>query len=143
MHCSVCMQNEIWQPNCKTTQGDCIFHQCLLDRGHSSAFVLPLIVRATERARGEVLISKTTRESNHSNSIPVYNNRKSQLFLHLPYHPSNPPSTYIQQLWRTHITLPPNNTELTNLTNKYGHKIPINKLTITYSRAPNIGNLLS
>jgi len=59
------------------------------------------------------------------------------LFFHLPFHPSNPPSSHIQSLWRDDAK------KLTNLTNYTGHKIPISKLIVAYSRPPNLGNLLS
>jgi hypothetical protein len=65
------------------------------------------------------------------------------VFFHLQYHPSNPSASVIQQLWRTHVFTPPGATPLYLLKNREGHPVNIKKLTIAYSRAPNLGNLLS
>jgi hypothetical protein len=65
------------------------------------------------------------------------------LFFHLPFHPSNPPSSHIQALWNNTTATPPDAEQLTNLSNYSGHKIPISKLIVAYSRPPNLGNLLS
>lgn len=43
----------------------------------------------------------------------------------------------------THIATPSDAEKLTNLTDYTGHKIPISKLIVAYSRPPNLGNLLS
>lgn len=121
-----------------------LFHQRLIDRGHSSSTILPMIIQATEKARGEMLASSTSNNITNNTTNTITNeSHRSQLFFHIPYHPGNPPSTHIQHLWRTLVASPPNDTPLNELTNKWGHKIPIQKLTIAYSRASNLGNLLS
>jgi hypothetical protein len=66
----------------------------------------------------------------------------TQLFFHLPFHPSNPNYGAIQKIWRDNIATPFEKLELSELTNKAGSKIDITKLTIC-SRGPNLGNLLS
>jgi hypothetical protein len=53
-----------------------------------------------------------------------------QIFLHLPYHPQNPSSGFIQSLWQNLILLPPGQEELTKLTNHGGHHVPIKRLIV-------------
>ena len=69
--------------------------------------------------------------------------RDERVFFHMPYHPQNPPSTFIQRLWRDHIFSPPGEEILTDLRNDSGYNIPIKRLTIAYHRNVNISNLLS
>ena len=76
-------------------------------------------------------------------TIKDKSNADLQLFVHLPFHPSNPPSSHIQMLWRDIIAQPVDAKKLTNLTNCTGHKIPISKLTVAYSQHPNLGSRLS
>ena len=66
-----------------------------------------------------------------------------QLFFHLPFHPSKPNSAAIQKIWRENIASPLEKPELADPKNHWGHKIAISKLTVAYSRGPNLGNLLS
>lgn len=115
-----------------------LFHQRLIARGHNSSTTLPLLLKAIQKA-------EAIRDTTHSPSTSTSkdDDTRSQLFFHLPYHPANPPSSHIQHLWRTLVATPPNEPPLTELTNKWGQKINIKQLTIAYSRAPNIGNLLS
>jgi hypothetical protein len=67
----------------------------------------------------------------------------SAIILHLQYHPMDPPSTKIQQLFREEIHSPPGLPELPDLKNHQQQPIGINRLLIAYHRPPNIGNLLS
>ena len=115
-----------------------LFYHRLIKRGHSPTTILPLLAKAKINARDQVarektitMTSKTTNKSNNA------------LFYHLPFHPSNPPSSHIQTLWDNTIANPPNAKQLINLSNYSGHKIPISKLIVAYSRPPNLGNLLS
>ena len=70
------------------------------------------------------------------------------LFFHLRYHPKDPPSQAIQQLWRQHVALPPYKQPLVCLPvydRKSKQRIPFgsDRLTVCYSRPFNLGNLLS
>jgi hypothetical protein len=114
------------------------FYNRLIARGHSPSTILPLLATAETNARTRVAYEKTT----------VWNDTKARsdndaLIYHLPFHPSNPPSQHIQALWRDIIATPPDAEKLAHLTNFSGHRIPISKLIVAYSRPPNIGNLLS
>eukprot|EP00956_Cyclotella_meneghiniana_P010040 scaffold13845_cov42-Cyclotella_meneghiniana.AAC.4 len=68
---------------------------------------------------------------------------KRRVFLHLPYHPNDPPSSTVQQLWREHMLHPIGLTPLNHVENDCKERIPIDRLTIAYSRAPNFGNMFS
>ena len=83
---------------------------------------------------------------------PAYRKRKKlekmeagrrRVFLHLPYHPQNPPARVIQDLWRRLVLAPPGKTPLNHLKNYFGYKVPIDQMVIAYSRPPNLSNLLS
>ena len=64
---------------------------------------------------------------------------RDQIFFHLPFHPSNPNSAAIQKIWRENVASPLEKPELMDLKNHWGHKITISKLTVAYSRGPNLG----
>ena len=66
-----------------------------------------------------------------------------QVYLHLLYHPENPPASAIQRLWREFIALPAGAKPLNKLENLDGEEIPIDQLIIANHRAPNLGNLFS
>ena len=75
---------------------------------------------------------------------PVPRNREITMFFHLQYHPKNPPSRVIQQAWADKVVKPtPHHTPFDQLRNRKDKKIGINRLTVAYSRAPNLSNLLS
>ena len=116
-----------------------LFYERLIARGHSPNTILPLLAKAEEKARDRVTYEKTT------NMIEKTNDKSNSdmLFLHLPFHPSNPSSSHIQKNWREIIAMPEGATTLAALKNYTGHTIPISKLTVAYSRPPNLGNLLS
>jgi len=119
-----------------------LFFQRLINRGHSPAQILPLLKRAELNAREKLA---QEREIN----IDDYNLNKDelktndQIFVHLPFHPSNPDSAAIQKNWRGNIAKPFDKPELGDMQNQWGYKAAISKLTVAYSRGPNLGNLLS
>jgi len=114
-----------------------LFFRRLVARGHSLNKILPILTAAETNAQ-QYLRTSTLR----SPKKPI-KGVTNQLFFHIPYHPANPSSTVVQKLWRQHVSMPPNQKKLSELTNDMGYPIPISKLTIAYSRAPNLGNLLS
>jgi hypothetical protein len=117
-----------------------LFFQRLINRGHSPTIILPLLKKAELKARERIAYER---------EIDDYGIKKDkldthdQLFFHLPFHPSNPNSAAIQKIWRENIASPLEKPELKDLKNHWGHKIDILKLTVAYSRGPNLGNLLS
>jgi hypothetical protein len=66
-----------------------------------------------------------------------------RIFLHIPYHPQNPSSGSIQQLWRDLIYSPPGEKTLNQLKNHFGHRVPVKRLIVAYRCNPNIANLTS
>lgn len=118
----------------------CLFYNRLLDRGHQSTSILPIFSKAIDNAIKYLSQSEAYRQQLRTAKLEASRRR---VFLHLPYHPDDPPSKQLQQLWRDSIFEPPNKVALNHLTNSEGYSIPIDQLTIAYSRAPNLGNLLS
>ena len=66
-----------------------------------------------------------------------------RVFLHVPFHPDNPPACTIQRLWRDTVADPPGLLPLNQITNISGAEIAVDKLIISNHRAPNLGNLIS
>jgi hypothetical protein len=70
-------------------------------------------------------------------------NLDKRIFLHIPYHPQNPSSGFVQNLWQNLVLLPPGKENLNQLTNSEGQHVPIKRLTIAYHCNPNLANLNS
>ncbi|KAL7534531.1 hypothetical protein ACHAXR_005939 [Thalassiosira sp. AJA248-18] len=117
-----------------------LFYERLLDRGHQPSTILPIFEKAISNAIKYLSQDETYRQQ--QKEIKAAASRR-RVFFHLPYHPNNPPSSKIQKLWRDIVFAPKGKTPLNLLTNSEGHPIPIDQLTICYSRAPNLGNQLS
>jgi len=66
-----------------------------------------------------------------------------RIFLHIPYHPQNPSSGFVQNIWRNIVLLPPGKENLNQLTNWEGQHVPIKRLTVAFHRNPNLANLNS
>ena len=117
-----------------------LFLNQLLDRGHQLDNLRPLFTKAIENARRYL---SQTEEYRLQQRQAKHKADSRRVFFHLPYHPQNPPSRQIQQLWRDIVSEPPGKRPLNQCTNHEGAPIPIDKLVIAYSRAPNLQNLLS
>ena len=142
-----------------------LFFNRLLDRGYSLSTLLPIFLNAELKARHarekqlrELLLqnphNQRTPQRQSIIDSPTPNAQLSRgttnmegidngVFFHLKYHPANPPASTIQRMWRRHVLTPHRATPLYHLRNKDGCRVNIRKLTIAYSRAPNLGNLLS
>ena len=68
---------------------------------------------------------------------------RRKLILHLQYHPNDPPAATIQKVLEKSLFNPKDGLPLNQLTNFEGDRIQVDGMLIAYSRAPNIGNLLS
>jgi len=112
----------------------------LLARGHSLCNLTPLFIKAEQEVKQQIATQQ--QPPGNLQKIPQSHGHET-VFLHLTYHPNNPPASEIQRLWRTHLFTPPGEPSLNHLTNREGYRVPIKKLTVAYSRAPNLGNLLS
>lgn len=129
-----------------------LFFNRLLDRGYSLPTLIPLFLNAEQKARKRRMqqlhrqqnlctgLPQDTRYTASEDEAPLDSN---SVFLHLRYHPSNPSSHVIQKLWRRHMLMPMNEPPLFHLKNRAGFPVEIRRLIIAYSRAPNLGNMLS
>lgn len=133
-----------------------LFFNRLLDRGYSLPNLIPLFLTAEQKARvqrekqQQKLLQSNPHTCHHNTTRQMaqlttahHNGQDTGLFFYIQYHPANPPSSTIQLLWRRHVLTPPDATPLYNLKNRDGYPVDVRKLTIAYSRAPNLGNLLS
>ena len=130
------------------------FFNRLLDRGYSLPTLVPIFLNAEKKARvrraqqlllqqnlpvGRLHDTRCAALSAHTSPSL----RDKSVCLHLRYHPANPPSHTIQTLWRRHVLTPPGETPLFDLKNRAGLPVDVRRLIIAYSRAPNLGNILS
>jgi hypothetical protein len=120
-------------------QSQRLYHR-LIKRGYTPEKLIPLFHLA--HAHAQAYISR-----NHPNPNPIDQQQpttpQQRVFLHLPYHPDNPPAHTIQSLWKTHVAEPPTQPKLSEMENNHQAPIPIRQLTIAYHRPPNLRNLLS
>ena len=70
-------------------------------------------------------------------------NTEQCVFLHMPFHPNNPPSSQIQRIFRDTRYSPKKEPTLTSLRNFSGNQCTIQRLIIAYNRPKNIGNYTS
>lgn len=112
----------------------------LVARGYKPDFLTPLFQKAA------TTIKTTTRNLQTTALTIPNNNNTTSVFLHLEYHPKNPTSKQIQQLFHTHLYQPisaTDNLPLPEIRNNKGIENGIQRLIVGYSRPFNIGNLLS
>ena len=114
--------------------------RCLVDRGHQARILAPLFSRAIANAKKYIAQDPAYRERKKQELAEAGRRR---VFLHLPYHPNDPPAQVIQDLWRRHVAAPHRKIPLNHLENQNSEPIPIDKLVIAYSRPPNLSNMLS
>ena len=115
-----------------------LFYWRLLIHGYKPDNLLPLLKKGINNAITYLSFSPEQREAKKKAKIGRLDQR---IFLHLPYHPQNPSSSFIQHLWQDLVFLPPGKKELTELTNWEGHHVPIKRLIVAYHRNPNLANL--
>ena len=99
----------------------------LLMRGYKPATILPLMQRALNRALVRTADEETT----------------NPIFLHLRYHPDEPPSSQLQRFWKEKVISPPYGRPFPEIKNRKGDPINISKMVVAYNRPPNLGNMLS
>ena len=116
------------------------FHSRLLNRGHLSTTITPLFRNAAQNAHA-YLLRTPDEHSLRQHAIQAKND--NTIFLHLQYHPQDPTARELQQAWRQTIVSPPNDIPLSELENTDGMHIPIQYLTVAYSRPPNLRNQFS
>ena len=118
----------------------CLFHKRLINRGYQHEGLLPLFVKGIDNAKSYMAMSQVQRDARKEAKVGKLDER---VFLHIPFHPQNPPSKRIQRLWRELIYSPQGEKIFTDLKNASGCRVPIKRLIVAYSRNPNIANLTS
>jgi hypothetical protein len=109
------------------------FFRRLRARGYQTSKILPLFHKAIERAK--TYTGPTNREPGDEEPFVI---------LHLQYHPNDPPSPVIQDLWRKNLLKPPYKQPLWMMKNPKSKKsCGIRRMIIAYKRSMNLGNLLS
>jgi hypothetical protein len=83
-----------------------LFFHCLLDRGYQPQKITPLFQQAIDNATAYLNCFALKRLCIKSRKAT---DGRRQVFLHLPYHPANPPSKVIQRLWHNLVGTPPDN----------------------------------
>ena len=82
------------------------FLQHLLERGYTLPYLLPIFLLAEHKA----LTHWSNYLHQHTN-LPTHLSPQSAqndaAFLHLPFHPANPPSANIQHIWCSTVLTPP------------------------------------
>ena len=68
------------------------FYQRLIARGYKSTQIIPMFQKAADN-----IFSKRKKPTISNNN---------HVFFHLPYHPDNPPSKDIRELWNKHLLQP-------------------------------------
>lgn len=101
----------------------------LRQRGYSLATLKPLFLAAMLRADGE-------------NKQEL---KKKLLFLHLPFHPTDPPASTWRSLFVENVGHPPGSLPLCQLQGRLGYRRTFGeyRFIVAYSRQPTLGNLLS
>ena len=117
-----------------------LFYRRLLNCGYKPEILLSLFKKGINNAITYLSLSSEQREAKKKAEIGRLDQR---IFLHLPYHPQNPSSNFVQHLWQDLVFLPPGLEELTKLTNWEGHHVPIKRLIVAYHQSPNLANLNS
>ena len=116
------------------------FFNRLLARGHTQESIGPLFDKAEANATAYLRLSPEERaQAKEQKSLDAQN----QVFLHLQYHPLDPQSRDIQQLWREEVLQPEGETPLPESTNLDGAEVGLNKLVVAYSRPLNLRNRFS
>lgn len=116
------------------------FYARLLNRGHQPSTLLPLFDKAISNAASYI---EKSDEDKKAAALAKIEAAQRSVYFHLTYHPNDPPSRTIQRLWREFVAEPMDGLPLNKMENLQGFEIPVDKLTIAYHRAPNLGNLLS
>ncbi len=117
-----------------------LFFRRLLDQGYQSSQLMLLFQQAMDNTKNYLRCTALDHFRAKSRKDTAHCCR---VFLHLPYHQTNPSSKSIQKLWHDVVATPNGQTPLHCLTNQQGYNVPIEWLTNAWHRSPNLGSLLS
>jgi hypothetical protein len=108
------------------------FYTRLRYRGYSKDTLLPLFVAGL-----------ANRAKPPRNKKRQSNSATTTLYFHVPYHPANPPSSVLQEAYRTILLHPKAATPLPQIANTHlGADCGVRRMVIAYHRPPNLANLL-
>jgi len=106
-----------------------LFHMHLLQRGYATNKLMPLFEKGINNA---LLYLSQNQEQQDAVKKAKVGKSDERLFLHIPYHPQNPSSGFVQNIWRNLVLSPPGNENLNQLTNWEGHHVPIKRLIVAF-----------
>ena len=109
------------------------FFQRLKARGYTSATLLPLFHRAHLLAHHPPVTPPPSDDDN----------LKKRIFFHIEYHPDSLKSHEIQEIWLQTVMQPSSAPHLSLVHSFHDFEVEIRQMTVAYSRARNLGNLLS
>ena len=113
------------------------FYKRLQVRGYSDKTLLPIFNTYIK----QLYVNKSNKTNTATQRTDTHT--EQCVFLHMPFHPNNPPSSHIQQIFRDTILSPGKEPILTTLRNFSGKQCTIQRLIIAYNRPKNIGNYTS
>lgn len=116
------------------------FFNRLLERGHSRERLVPLFTKAEINA--SQYLARST-EDHARLQLEKLQAARRKIFFHLTFHPDDPPSSAIQQLWKECVAEPPGETPLHGMANYDGEMVRIDQLIIAYNRPLNLRNQFS
>ena len=114
------------------------FRTRLLARGYPQNLLEPLSLQAIQHAKTFI----TNQGTDHLTPPPPLNT-STKIFLHLEFHPENPKPQAIHRLWQKYISEPEGERPLRDMCNSFKEKVNLDRLTIAYSRPPNLRNRFS
>ena len=117
-----------------------LLHTRLLNRGYATNKLIPFFEKGINNA---ISYLSQTQEQRDAIKKAKVGKSDERIFLHIPYHPQNPSSGFVQNIWRNLVLSPPGKENLNQLTNWENHHVPIKRLIIAYHRNPNLANLNS
>jgi hypothetical protein len=117
-----------------------LLHTRLLNRGYATNKLIPFFEKGINNA---ISYLSQTQEQRDTIKQAKVGKSDERIFLHIPYHPQNPSSGFVQNIWRNLVLSPPGKENLNQLTNWENHHVPIKRLIIAYHRNPNLANLNS
>jgi hypothetical protein len=106
------------------------FFDHLLARGHTQDKLLPIFARAEENANGYINLTPAEKEARRKKKLLE---SQSQIYFHLQFHPEDPPSRNIQQLWKEHVANPSGDVPLQWMENQRGDQVGFSKLVVAYN----------
>ena len=116
------------------------FYQRLINHGYHNNVLTPIFRKATYNALAYLACSPKDHEKRRNDKT---NKTKRTVFLHLQYHPQDPPAREIQQIWDNTVANPAGHPHINTMRNYNGATTPIDTLTIAYSRPPNLRHQFS